>query len=122
MKRGRSTGNPTKAQQARHDRIREAGDVVAYMRGLGFVPCELHHLTTGGRHGQKRRGHDFVVGLNPWSHRGVPFNGLSAQQCEAMFGPSYAREPVRFRALIGSDEKLLSVQAEMLGESQENAA
>lgn len=114
MRRGRSTGNPTKAQRVKHNAIREAGCLVAHIRGLAYVPCELHHLTIGGKHGAKRRGHDFVIGLNPWSHRGVPFGGLSAQQCAAMFGPSYAREPRRFRAYFGDDDALLARQNEIL--------
>ncbi len=114
MKRGRSTGNPTKAQQARMDAIKERGCVVAFRRGHGFVYAEIHHLTIGGKHGQKRRGHDFVVGLNPWSHRGVPFNGWTAAECLAMFGPSYALEPRRFREEIGSDDELIALQDEIL--------
>jgi hypothetical protein len=114
MKRGRSTATPTKAQQARMDSIKERGCVVAFKRGHGFVYCEIHHLTVGGKHGQKRRGHDFTVGLNPWSHRGVPFNGWSADECLALFGPSYALEPRRFREVIGSDDALLQLQTELL--------
>lgn len=114
MKPGRSTGNPTKAQQSRFIAIRDIGCVVALRLGIGYVPCDIHHLTIGGKHGQKRRGHDFTVGLNPWSHRGVPFNGWSAQQCEAMLGPSYALEPVRFRAQVGDDESLLAEQNRLI--------
>ena len=99
MKQGRSTNAPTKAQQIRQDAIREIGCIVAVMRGLGFVGCELHHLTVGGKHGSKRMGQDHVVGLNPWSHRGVPFNGMSVEQCEDLFGPSYAKTPRAFREL-----------------------
>lgn len=110
MKRGRSTGNPTKAQQERMDAIKDRGCVVAFNLGMGDVYCEIHHLTVGGKHGQKRRGHDFTVGLNPWSHRGVPFNGWTVRQCKEMFGPSYALEPRRFREEIGSDEELLARQ------------
>lgn len=115
MRRGRSTGKPTKAQQARHDAIREAGCIVAYSRGLGFVPCELHHLT-GGLHGQKRQGHDHVVGLNTWSHRGEPFGGMTVSQCLEMFGPSYAKQPRAFREQVGDDERLVRLQRELLGE------
>jgi len=92
MKRGRSTGKPTAAQQVRMDAIREIGYIVARSLGLGYVPCEVHHLTVGGKHGAKRRGHDFTVGLNPWSHRGEPFGGMSAETCERLFGPSYAKQ------------------------------
>lgn len=116
MKRGRSTGTPTKAQQARHDRIRNIGCLVAHLRGLGFVPCAVHHCTIGGKHGAKRRGHDFVLGLNDWSHQGYPILGQTAEQCRAMFGPSYAKEPAAFRREIGNDAFLLAEQARLLGE------
>jgi len=59
----------------------------------------LLDLTIGGKHGSKRMGQDHVVGLNPWSHRGVPFNGMTVEQCEDLFGPSYARTPRAFREL-----------------------
>lgn len=110
MRRGRSTGNPTRAQQARFDAIWEIGCIVARSLGLGFVPCEIHHLTIGGKHGAPRRGHDFSVGLNPWSHRGEPFGGMSADTCERLFGASYARQPRRFRQEVGSDDYLLDLQ------------
>ncbi|TAA18703.1 hypothetical protein EA658_16585 [Pseudoxanthomonas winnipegensis] len=110
MKRGRSTGNPTLAQQQRFDTIREVGCVVARALGLGWVAAEIHHLTVGGKHGAPRRGHDFTVGLNPWSHRGEPFGGMSAETCERLFGPSYAKQPRRFRQEVGNDEYLLDLQ------------
>ncbi|MEN5115862.1 Ref family recombination enhancement nuclease [Luteimonas sp. TWI662] len=122
MKRGRSTGTPNMAQQMRFAIIQDIGCVVARARGLGYVPCEIHHLTVGGRHGQKRRGHDFTVGLNPWSHRGVPFGGWSAAECAAMFGPSYARAPRRFREEIGDDDALMKLQADLIGQQQGQAA
>lgn len=114
MKRGRSTGNPTKAQRARSDALHESGCIVAVMRGMKRVPCEIHHLTIGGRHGQKRRGHEFTMGLNPWSHRGETFGGLTEAQCLARFGPSYARQPRLFRQVIGEDDFLLGYQDELI--------
>lgn len=122
MKRGRSTSTPTKAQRMRFDSIREIGCIVARRKGLGFVPCEVHHLTVGGHHGQKRRGHDATIGLNSWSHRGVPLPGWNAAHCERVFGPSYAREPRRFREEIGDDETLLAFQNELLANEWRNAA
>jgi hypothetical protein len=122
VRRGRSTGNPTKAQQARFDVIREVGCIVARSLGLGYVPCEIHHLTIGGKHGARRRGHEYTIGLNPWSHRGVPFGGMSSSRCEAMFGPSYAREPRRFREEIGRDDYLLDLQNTMIEQHMRKAA
>ena len=118
MKRGRSTGNPTVAKQQRMDAIREIGCIVAHSLGLGHVPCEVHHLTIGGKHGAKRRGHDFTVGLNVWSHRGEPFGGMSAETCERLFGPSYAKQPRRFRQEIGSDDYLLDLQNTLIEQHQ----
>ena len=122
MKQGRSTGTPTKAQAARFDAIRDVGCIVAKMRGLRRIPCEIHHLTVGGKHGQKRRGHDFTIGLNPWSHRGEAFGGWSPAQCLEMFGPSYALQPRRFREEIGRDEALLEYQDELIHITERRAA
>lgn len=114
MNRGRSTGTPTKAEAERFDRIKEVGCIAAHTLGLGWVYAEIHHLTVGGKHGQKRRGHEFTIGLNPWSHRGVPFGGLSAAECYEMYGPSYALEARKFRALFGNDDRLLDYQNRLL--------
>ncbi|MBE5272131.1 hypothetical protein IMX13_18095 [Stenotrophomonas sp. B2] len=92
------------------DAIKDIGCVVANALGMGYIPCEVHHLTVGGKHGQKRRGHDFTIGLNPWSHRGEPFGGMDADTCERLFGPSYAKQPRRFRQEIGDDDYLLDLQ------------
>lgn len=114
MKRGRSTGTPSKSEVERFDRIKEVGCIAAHTLGLGWVYAEIHHLTVGGKHGQKRRGHEFTIGLNPWSHRGVPFGGLSAAECYEMYGPSYALEARKFRALFGNDDRLLDYQNRLL--------
>lgn len=44
MKRGRSTGKPTNAQQQRMDAITEIGCIVCDALGHGFMPCQVHHL------------------------------------------------------------------------------
>lgn len=114
MRKGRSTGKPTKAEQERLDAIKEIGCIVARLRGLGFVPCDVHHLTTGGKHGQKRLGHDKTVGLNAWSHRG-DWSQVEHSEKYAFdaFGPSYARTPRAFRALY-PDSLLLETQNEWI--------
>lgn len=116
VKRGRSTGKPTKEQQARFDAIKEIGCIIARIRGAGFVPCDIHHLTIGGKHGQKRRGHEFTIGLSPWSHRGYPSGGLSAEGSRQVFGPSYALQPRAFRETFGSDDVLLEYQNKLIAE------
>lgn len=116
MKSGRSTSNPTVSQKKRMDSIKEIGCIIAHKLNLGWVPADIHHLTVGGKHGAKRRGHDFTIGINRWSHMGVPFNGLTTAQCMEMFGPSYAKQPRAFRELIGPDDELLAYQNQLLGE------
>lgn len=94
--------------------IREAGCVCCRIDGRGAVACEVHHLTIGGRHGQRRRGHDATVGLCDWHHRGVQIEGWSAADMERAYGPSYARSPRAFREHYGDDDRLLQYQAVML--------
>ncbi|WP_329768936.1 Ref family recombination enhancement nuclease [Stenotrophomonas maltophilia] len=110
MRRGRSTRKPTIAQQQRMDAITEIGCIVCDALGHGFMPCQVHHLLVGGKHGQKRRGHAFTIGLCPWHHVGEPMAGLSHSACADRYGPSYAREPRRFRQEIGTDDYLLDLQ------------
>ena len=119
MRRGRSTSSPNKEETARFDAIKDIGCIIAVKMDIGWVPCEIHHLTIGGKHGANRRGHEFSIGLNPWSHRGVTFNGLTVDQCMEMFGPSYAKQPRAFRELIGPDDDLLEYQNQLLGEGYE---
>lgn len=114
MKRGRSTGTPTKAQQARFDAIKHIGCIACRECGIGWAPAEIHHLTVGGKHGQKRRGHDFTVGLCCFHHRGEPLPWQD--KC----GPSYALQPRAFRERFGQDDVLLEKQNALIGE-YENA-
>ena len=109
MRRGRSTGNPTKAQAARFAALREHGCIACHMRGIDVVG-EIHHLTVGGKHGQKRRGHDFTICLCAWHHRGEPTHLTAIYD----LGPSYAREPRRFREVFGNDDALLAYQESLL--------
>jgi hypothetical protein len=114
VKRGRSTGTPTPAQLARFRAIREIGCVPCLQRGY-WTACEVHHLTVGGRHGQKRRGHDYTIGLCTWHHRGkVPQPTLAA----LLYGPSYAEQARAFRAEFGQDDVLLARQNELIAEHE----
>lgn len=88
--------------------IKDIGCIVCLNRGLGVVPCEIHHLLSTGMHGNgKRKGDAWTVGLCQYHHRGV---GTPT----AALGPSYAREPRKFRELY-SDEWLLSYQGRLIG-------
>lgn len=91
--------------------LRDMGCLIAHIRGIGYVPCEIHHLLTTGLHGNgKRRGDEATIALNPYSHRGIRFDGWTLAECRRMFGPSYALEPVAFRATFGTDDDLLALE------------
>lgn len=122
MKRGRSTGSMTLAQLTRLDTIKEIGCIACYALGFGRMDCHEHHLLVGGKHGQPRRGHDFTIGLCPWHHVGEPMGGLSHSACADRYGPSYAREPRRFRQEIGSDDYLLDLQNTLIKQHLEKSS
>lgn len=108
---------PTARESARMDAIKEAGCVISRYR-LGedrALPADVHHLTIGGKHGSKRRGHRFTVGINAWSHRGIiVVPDWSETKHWAMLGPSYAREPRAFRQMF-SDDWLLEETDKLIG-------
>lgn len=104
----------TKSEALRMDAIRDGGCIASRIRGLGYVPCEIHHLTVGGKHGQKRRGHAHTVGLSSWHHRGVIPDGWTKEKARKVLGPSYALEPRAFREEFGDDHRLLVYQQELL--------
>lgn len=114
MKQGRSTGKPTKAQEARFHAIQQIGCICCRLQGLGWSPAEVHHLTIGGKHGQKRRGHDFTIGLCSTHHRGtwVPW----IDKCR----PLYSEQPRAFRERFGQDDALLAFQNELIAELHDN--
>jgi len=121
MRNTRSTSAPTKGEQERFNAIKEIGCVVGWILGHGTIPCEIHHLTIGGKHGQKRRGHDFTVGLSQWSHRGIiPPDCQNKDEAEVKYGPSYALTPRKFREQF-PDEMLMEVQEKLLSLYKEEA-
>ncbi|MHC1660603.1 hypothetical protein [Stenotrophomonas maltophilia] len=60
--------------------------------------------------------------MNLWSHRGEPFGGMSAARCEELFGPSYARQPRKFREEVGSDDYLLDLQNTLIKQHLEKTS
>lgn len=105
-----SCGPITEADAARFEVIHRIGCVACRKHRGIIVPCEIHHLTGGGHHGQKRRGHQFTIGLCAWHHRGV---GVE-RDLLPRFGPSYARQPKVFREVIGTDAELLKLQNHLI--------
>lgn len=120
MKRGRSTGEPTK---------REAERIVACKEG----PCcachvweqktgrsihggnDFHHMKSGNL----RRGHRFGIGLCAWHHRMVPLDGYRTTEMSAYYGPSLMEGGKAFRQAYGTDEELLALQDQLIGWTDE---
>ena len=108
-----STGKPTKAEQARFDKMKDGVQCVAcYQRGIvksGYI--EIHHLLSGN----KRIGHMATVSLCPWHHRGVVYgDGMSIAQAKELYGPSLANGSKPFRTEFGTDAELLAIQNALL--------
>lgn len=127
MKRGRSTGAPTKAEAARIVACKSGTCVACEIRKtqpgvpLGFfvhAGGDYHHLLSGGI----RRGHMFGVCLCPWHHRAVIGWGCTHKEMRDYYGPSLAEGSKPFHAEFGSDQDLLNRQDAILGSTQEQAA
>ena len=111
MKRGHSTGKPTKAEAARLDAIKQGPCVACHQRGLPSWCPEIHHLLSGGR----RIGHMATVGLCAWHHRAVISFSCTGAEMRDHFGPSLNEGSKPFRAEFGADPELLAYQNALLG-------
>lgn len=120
MKRGKSTGKPTKAESERIEAVKSGPCLACIAWGesgnapWGFhvtIGCDAHHLLSGGR----RIGHMATVGLCPWHHRQVPDWGCTAKEMRAYYGPSLMDGSKTFRDTYGDDESLMKLQNELLG-------
>ena len=119
MKRGHSTGKPTKAEAARMDAIKAGPCVCCHQRGIASWTPEIHHLLSGGR----RIGHGHTVGLCQWHLRSVISFGCTGAEMREHFGPSLNEGSKPFHAAFGSDADLLAQQNALLGiETQGEAA
>jgi hypothetical protein len=117
MKKGLSTGKPTK---------REAERIVACKEGRCMAciiqqektgnycdndGCDYHHMLMGGR----RRGHRFGIALCAHHHRKVPLDGYRTTEMVCYFGPSLMDGSKAFHQAYGSDDDLLKLQDELIG-------
>ena len=100
------TAHRTKADRARFDALKAMGCIAARLRGLGYVPPDIHHIVKG----KKRLGHQFTLPLSPWHNRGdVPELCSCASEAEAIFGPSMYRAKRQFEAEFGTELELLAI-------------
>ena len=88
----RAIGKPTKAQQARHDRLREFGCVCCWLdSGITGTPASIHHINDTGRN----ISHDATIPLCARHHQG--HDG----------GPGIHSHPLEFRGTYGTELELL---------------
>lgn len=114
LKQGRSTDKPTMEEAMRFEHIKAIGCLACLLGGLRPPTPEVHHLTQTGRHGHKRRGHRYTIGICPWHHRGVPPKGMNERQALAARGPSYQLQAKAFRERYGQDDSLLALQDQLI--------
>jgi len=109
----RAIGNPTDRQQEEQDRIRAVGCIACLMRRVDgendpiHLPAEIHHITRNGM----QMGHDYVLPLSQWSHRGQPIPDIypTAEICRRELGPSLAEGSKAFFVHFGTDQSLLNL-------------
>lgn len=125
LKQGRSTGKPTKAEAERMAKIaplgclacrkeieRNPSNLAAF--GAKHFGTEVHHLNVGGKHGQKRRGHRYTIGLCAWHHRGECWLTPNPEEAKWMLGPSFFHHAREFRERYGDDDQLLALQDQLI--------
>jgi hypothetical protein len=115
VKRGLSTGKPTKSEADRIVAAKE-GPCVACFRLL--VPAQYgndyHHLKSGNI----RRGHRYGIALCGWHHRGLTGENSHEYMRHAL-GPSLMDGSRLFHETYGSDDELLALQDELIGWTDE---
>lgn len=123
MRRGRSTGNPTRAEAEWLRTVKHAGCVCCAARGYDREPggplAEAHHLLSGGI----RRGHMHTVGLCAWHHRGrLIVTGWTHATHRRLLGPSLAEGSVPFHEAFGDDDALMAATHALIARQTSRAA
>lgn len=115
MKRGKSTGKPTKAEQARLDAIHnmrciacEVGEIA-----LSCGRTEAHHLVDKGYRSHSG-GHMATIPIGQWHHQGIPLPGFNEREMAFVFGPSRELSKRLFVERFGTDRELLAITNEKL--------
>lgn len=107
MKRGRSTGKPTKEESEWIVAVKEGPCLACFIHdGSIRNGCDAHHLLSGGR----RIGHLATIGLCEWHHRGMADPDAWLVNVRHNFGPSLMDGSKLFHAAYGSDAELLELQ------------
>jgi len=116
-------------QLARWERMRAIGCIACLQNvRFGLAPAPLnfdnrleiqHHLS-----GRRRRGHDDTVCLCTLHHQGnrLPDPSMGYKAHARLYGPSFGKEPSRFREMYGNEDAQLAYQERLLaGESVTHA-
>ena len=117
MRKGRSTGKPTKAEDARIVACKEGRCIACIIQQektgnyCDNDGCDYHHLKSGNI----RRGHRFGIGLCGHHHRKIPIAGYRTTEMVCYFGPSLMDGSRAFREAYGSDDELLAMQDKLIG-------
>jgi hypothetical protein len=114
----KSTSKPTKAHQARFEKLKRLGCIACHKEDRHAVICEIHHLNLGGRAGQKRRGHSFTIPLCAWHHRGAAMPGYYYEALPIALGPSLAKQSKLFHLQYGTDDELLAEVNKLIGSGE----
>lgn len=87
----------------RFQRLSEMGCQACKKHTGAFVQGEICHHTDGGR----RVGHGSVFTLCPYHHRGSITPGMTGDEMERAYGPSFAKGKKQFVATFGSERQLV---------------
>lgn len=105
-----STGNQTKAEAARFDKLKAMKCIACTLNGNrdgeedhDTVPPEIHHMKSGNR----RIGHMATLPLCYWHHHGLPYDGVPSAWFLANVGPSIDKHANAFRLQYGTEAELL---------------
>jgi hypothetical protein len=124
--RAKGKPRPTKAEGLRIVKAK-FGPCVVCLRWarMGRMP-ETDVMQGGDYHhpksGNVRRGHRLGFCNCPWHHRGVPSTGWTSARMRSHFGPSLMDGSRLFHTTYGSDDDLIALQDEILGEESDAAA
>lgn len=119
-----STVKPTPAQQKRLDALHDV-PCIACVKEAKFAKknrelkqgqpgrTEAHHIVDKGSR-KHSGGHDATIPLCAWHHRGICIEYVTSSEMKALHGPSLALHKREFKALYGTERKLLAEVNEQL--------
>lgn len=102
--------NHTQADLERFHRLSEMGCIACRKTFGAFVQGEIAHVTHSGR----RVSHQATISLCPLHHRGLLPDGMSQEQADSTYGPSFAKNKRAFEETYGTEDELLAETDRML--------